>query len=91
MGKMTLEKLAALVVESVDELRSQMVTSFEIVHNDIQELRQDSREVKGDISLIQKDISEIRADSKGHGKAIDSDAKSIINHEVRIKKLEHAR
>ena len=45
----------------------------------------------GDVSQIKRDLSEVKTDLRTHGKAIDSDAKTIINHETRIKKLEHAR
>lgn len=69
---MTLEKLATLVVEG-----------FEEVKTDIAELKRDMTQVK-------HDVGEIKTDLKAHGKAIDKDAVTLINHENRIKKLEHA-
>ncbi|MDO8514050.1 MAG: hypothetical protein Q7S50_00730 [bacterium] len=92
--KVTLEKVATAVDKltvTTDKLATLMVEGFESVHNDIGELRQDMTQVKRDISIIQKDMAEVKVDLKGHGKAIDADAKTIINHETRIKKLEHVR
>ena len=76
---------------TLDKLARMMVEGFAGVHNDIGELRQDMTQVKRDISAIQKDMAEMKVDLKGHGKAIDADAKTIIGHETRIKKLEHGR
>ena len=103
VGKMTLEKLATLMVEGFDEvrkefrkelrsevksavgeLRGQMVTGFEAVRGDISVLQTD-------MTAAKRDVAEIKGEVGAHGKAIDSDAKTIINHETRIKKLEHVR
>ena len=37
---------------------------------------------------VKRDIVDIKETNGAHGKAIDKDAKTIIDHESRIKKLE---
>ena len=82
--KMTLERLAALLVESIDELRGQMVTGFESVRGDVAALQTDMTEVK-------RDVGEIKIDTSAHGKAIDKDSVTLIDHESRLQNLEPAR
>lgn len=72
-AKVTLEKLASLMVEG-----------FESVRGDVATLQTDMTEAK-------RDITEIKESLQAQGKAVDLDAKTLINHEARIKKLEHAR
>lgn len=69
---------------TLERLATLVVAGFEDVKSDIGELKRDMTEVK-------RDIAEIKVDLKGHGKAIDKDAVTLINHEGRIKKLEHVR
>ncbi|HEY9585143.1 MAG TPA: hypothetical protein VJJ02_00945 [Candidatus Paceibacterota bacterium] len=69
---------------TLDKLARIMVEGFEEVKTDIAGIKSDMTEVK-------RDIAEIKGDLKAHGKAIDKDAVTLINHETRIKKLEHAR
>ena len=71
-SKITIEKLATLVVEGFEEVRE----NFGVLKRDMTEVKRDVAEIKGDL--------------KAHGKAIDKDAITLINHEHRIKKLEHA-
>ena len=71
--KVTLDKLATMMVEGFEETRG----NFDVLKRDMVE--------------VKKDIAEIKVDLKAHGKAIDKDAVTLINHETRIKKLEHAR
>ena len=72
-NKMTLEKLASMMVDGFEEART------------------DRAEIKRDIKDVKKDIAEIKVDVKGHGKAIDKDAVTLIDHGQRIKRLESTR
>ena len=71
--RVTLEKLATLMVEGFEEARE----NFGVLKHDMVE--------------VKKDVAEIKVDLKAHGKAIDKDAVTLINHETRIRKIEHAR
>lgn len=71
--KMTLEKLASLMVEG-----------FEVVNGKVDAL-------SDDMKVVKKDIADIKGELAAHGKAIDKDAVTLINHEGRISKLERAR
>ncbi len=85
--KVTLEKVATTVDRlgvTVEKLATLMVDGFENLNGKVDALSDNMTEVK-------RDIGEIKTDIKAHGKAIDKDAVTLINHEGRIKKLEHAR
>lgn len=73
MKKLTLEKLASLMMEG-----------FESVNGRLDTLSSDMKDVKRGLADIDETV-------EAHGKAIDKDAKTIINHGSRIKKLEVAR
>ncbi len=100
-SKATLEKVASKVdglaltvnelTSTTDKLATLMVGGFESIHNDVGELRGNMTQVKRDISAMRDDVEEIKLELRGHGKAIDADTKLLLNHETRIKKLEHAR
>lgn len=78
--KVTLEKLNV----TVEKIATLMVEGFGSVRGDIAALQTDMIEVKRGVADIKEDVG-------AYGKAIDADAKTIINHDTRIKKLEHAR
>ncbi|OGG76721.1 hypothetical protein A3B35_03815 [Candidatus Kaiserbacteria bacterium RIFCSPLOWO2_01_FULL_54_24] len=85
--KVTLDKLATKVDKlgtTVDKFATLMVGGFENLNEKVDALSNDMTDVK-------RDIGEIKTDLKAHGKAIDKDAVALINHETRIKKLEHVR
>ncbi len=69
---------------TLEKLASLMVEGLEAVRGDIAVLQADMSEVK-------LDVAEIKETQDAHGKATDKDAVTLINHETRIKKLEHAR
>ena len=86
-AKMTLEKVGTKVehlVVTVEKLATLVVEGFE-------EVRADMADLKHDVTDVKKDTAEMKVDLKAQGKAIDKDAVTLINHESRIKKLEHAR
>lgn len=61
-----------------------MVEGFENLNGKVDGLTKNLREVK-------RDVSDIKDTLEAQGKAVDKDAVTLINHETRIKKLEHAR
>ena len=84
--KITLEKVNVTVVDlkvTVEKIATLMVEGFETMNGKVDALSSDMRDVK-------RDTADIKDDLEAHGKAIDKDAKTIINHETRIKKLEHS-
>ncbi len=68
---------------TVAKLATFVVEGFEEVKTDIADLKNDMTEVK-------RDIAEMKIDLKAQGKAIDKDAVTLIRHENRIERLEHA-
>ena len=79
-GAITLEKVAT----KIDKLATLMVESFEGVHGEIAEIKQNVKQLK-------RDVGEMKVDLEAVVKAIDKDAVTIVNHERRIKILESAR
>lgn len=69
---------------TLERLASLMVEGFE-------QLRGDTTDLKRDVKDIKRNIADIKDDLEAHGKAIDKDAVTLINHERRITKLEHTR
>lgn len=86
-AKMTLEKLATMMVEGFEDVQADITE----VKDDLQGVKDDLKEMKSDIRELKKDVAEIKVDVKAHGKAIDKDAVTLINHGQRIKHLEAAR
>jgi archaellum component FlaC len=84
---MTLERLAAMMSEGFQEVHADITG----VKDDLQGVKDEMREMKGDIKALKKDVAEIKIDIRAHGKAIDADAVTLINHGQRIKRLEEAR
>ncbi len=83
----TLEKLSSKVDKlgtTLNKVATLMVEGFETLNGKVDDLSTDMKVVKSDISDIKEEL-------QAHGKAIDKDAVTLINHEGRIKKLEHAR
>ena len=80
----TIEKLAALVADSVADLKDELNQRLDHIQDDVQTIRYDVKDLK-------TDMAEVKAELKGHGRAIDKDALALINHERRIKKLEGVR
>ena len=71
--KITIEKLATIMVEGFEEVRSGIA------------------DLKRNMTDVGRDVADIKVDLKAHGKAIDKDAVTLINHERRIKSLERVR
>ncbi|MBI2613122.1 hypothetical protein HYW59_04965 [Candidatus Kaiserbacteria bacterium] len=69
---------------TVERLATLMVEGFENLNGKVDGLTKNLREVK-------RDVSDIKDTLEAQGKAVDKDAVTLINHETRIKKLEHAR
>ena len=79
-AKVTLESLD----KKIDTFATLMVEGFETLNGKVDALTEDMTQVKNDVGEIKETMS-------AHGKAIDKDAVTLVNHETRIKKLEHAR
>ncbi|HEY4516505.1 MAG TPA: hypothetical protein VJG64_01015 [Candidatus Paceibacterota bacterium] len=75
--KVTFKSLDA----KLDTFVTLMVEGFEAVRGDIAALQTDMTEMKSN-------HVEVQGTQEAHGKAIDKDAVTLINHESRIKKLE---
>lgn len=69
---------------TIEKLATLMTESFENLNEKVDALSHDMTDIK-------RDVGEIKTDIKAHGKAIDKDAVTLISHESRINKLEHAR
>ena len=69
---------------TLEKIATLMVEGFETLNGKVDALSEDMTQVK-------RDVVEIKETLGAHGKAIDKDAVTLINHETRIKKLEHAR
>lgn len=91
----TIEKLATLVAEGFlelkEELTAEMDTRFEEVNLALGHVQDEVRSLRYDVKELKSDVAEIKREITAHGKAIDKDALALINHERRIKKLEHVR
>ena len=85
--KATIETLAVQMEKCdkrLDTFATLMVEGFENLNGKVDALTQEVAEVKDEV-FNDKDTLE------AHGKAIDKDAVTLINHEGRIKKLEVVR
>src|SRR3989338_10743924 len=90
----SIEKLATLVAEGFEELKADMGAlrvDNHMLKRDVEGLKDDVSELRVDMREEKRDLSDIKENTEAHGKAIDKDAVTLINHETRIKKLEHAR
>jgi hypothetical protein len=84
--KMTLEKLAELMADGFEEVNGKIDT----LTGDVEVMKDDVRDLKHDMREVKRDIAEIKTDLRAHGKVIDKDAVTLIDHKSRISKLEHA-
>ncbi|OGG52736.1 hypothetical protein A3H16_00405 [Candidatus Kaiserbacteria bacterium RIFCSPLOWO2_12_FULL_53_8] len=87
----TIEKLATLMENGFSDLREELDSRFEEVNLALGHVQDDVRSVRYDVKDLKTEVAEIKADLKAHGKAIDKDSLTLINHDRRISKLEHAR
>jgi len=89
-----IDKLATLMKEGFDELKAdigELHVNGHMLKREIEGLKDDVRELRVDSREIKRDISDIKESLEAQGKAVDKDAVTLINHETRIKKLEHVR
>ncbi|HEY4526703.1 MAG TPA: hypothetical protein VJK53_02545 [Candidatus Paceibacterota bacterium] len=86
-----LDTFVTLMVEGFDQLNTKIDDHRIETNEKILSVANEVHEIREDIKEMKPDIVEIKADQAAHGKAIDKDAVTLINHEGRIKKLEHAR
>ena len=71
-------------IDSIEKLAALMIESFEGVHGEIAELKQDVKQLK-------RDVGEMSDQLESAIKAIDKEAVTIIRHERRLKTLESTR
>ena len=64
---------------------------FDLVYSHLHSLRKDVQEIKETQKTDGELLDEINATLVGVAKAVDRDAVTVIDHEKRLRKLEHAR
>ena len=69
---------------------SHVTDRFEETDVALGHLQDDIHSIKYDLKELRSEVTEMRSEIKAHGKAIDMDAVTLINHERRIAKLEKA-
>ena len=85
--KVTIETLAAQMRrfdKRLDTFVTLMVEGFENLNGKVDALQADMTEMK-------RDQIEVMETQEAHGKAIDKDAVTLINHETRLQNLEPVR
>ena len=79
----SIEKLATLVEEGFEEVGAEI--------GDLdKKITEETRDIKERLRLLEYDTNEIKDEVRAISKAVDKDAVKIINHDSRIKRLEHA-
>jgi predicted nucleic acid-binding Zn-ribbon protein len=69
---------------TIEKLAALMTEGFENLNEKVDSLSHDLTELK-------RNMADIKSEITAHGKAIDKDAVTLIDHESRLRKLEQAR
>src|SRR3989338_7838070 len=90
----SIEKLATLVAEGFEGVKADMGelrVDSHMFKRDVEGLKDDVRELRVDMREVKRNVADIKENIEAQEKAVDKDAVTLINHETRIKKLEHVR
>jgi septation ring formation regulator EzrA len=93
----SVDKLAALMADEFHEMHTwlshqfeRVGERFERVETRLEHIEADSRDFKEGLRRIEHDTGEIKSEMQAVSRAVDKDAETIVEHDRRIKKLEHA-